>query len=286
MSTQQTFTSTGTWTAPAGIFSIQVECWGAGGSGAAWASQANGGATGGGGAAYAKKNSVTVVPGTVYTVTVGTGGTAVSVGNNGNAGGDSWFSTSGTVIAKGGSGGIYQTTAQPLTGALGGQSASCIGDTVFSGGNAGSMTTNAINASSGGGAAGSTGAGGNATNNSNTAGTAGTGTTVNGGNGGIANNSGLPVAGSNYGGAGGGGNNVTSAAGASGLIVLTWNLFQATPTEQETTHDIVVGNKVFVSNGVKDSQSSSDKTSIQTNKVLNNAPKSSNTVVINLPKSI
>lgn len=275
MSSSQTFTSTGTWTAPAGVFAVQAECWGGGGSGAAWASQANGGASGGGGGSYAKKNSVTVVPLTVYTVTVGVGGTVVTVGNNGVAGGDSWFSTSGTVLAKGGAAGVYQTTAQPLTGALGGQSSSCIGDTKNSGGNAGSLTTNAFNCSSGGGGAGSTGVGGNATNNANTGGSAGTGTSTNGGNGGLGNSgAGSPSAGSNYAGGGGGGNNVSSAAGAPGLVILTWNLFQTIVLETEAAQDTTVNNKIYISS-VVDHEGTSDAVKTSTNR-FQNRPKSSN----------
>jgi len=52
--------------------------------------------------AYSRK-VVSVTPGNSYTVTVGAGG--VGGAGAGPAGGDSWFSTTGTIIAKGGAGG-------------------------------------------------------------------------------------------------------------------------------------------------------------------------------------
>src|ERR1035437_2100544 len=110
-----TSTTTGTWTCPNGVYSVIAECWGAGGgTPAALSSNTTGG---GGGGAYAKK-VVTTVPTTVYTVTVGAGTTGI--------GGDSWFSTSGTILAKGGT---VSTTANP-TGSkgTGGVAGSCIGD--------------------------------------------------------------------------------------------------------------------------------------------------------------
>src|SRR4051812_36812823 len=59
----QTFNTTSTWTAPAGVTKIVVECWGGGGAGGS-ATRSSGTAYGGGGAggAYAK-STLTVVPG-------------------------------------------------------------------------------------------------------------------------------------------------------------------------------------------------------------------------------
>ena len=200
--------------------SLKVECWGAGGSGARWDPQGNGGGTGGGGGAYAIKQ-VNITQKNSYTVTVGTGGTVVGSNSGGVTGGDSWFATTGTVIAKGGSGGNYQSSPQPVSGALGGQSASCIGDTVYSGGNGGALSGNSRNNTGGGGGAGSTGAGGNGTANSTAGGTGGTGN--NGGGGGTGDTGGSPAGGGgNYGGGGGAGlNRNASAGGANGIVVLT-----------------------------------------------------------------
>src|SRR4051812_10940364 len=97
----QTFNANGTWTCPAGVTSVTAECWGAGGAGGgATGTPAAGG--GGAGGSYVKNTAIPVTPGVTYTVTVGTGGTGGT--GNGSAGGDSWFSTAGTILAKGGHG--------------------------------------------------------------------------------------------------------------------------------------------------------------------------------------
>ena len=98
---QATITTSGTWTCPAGVTSIQVEAWGGGGSGG---SSSTGGVGGGGaGGSYVINQNVTVVPGTSYTVTIGTGGVANNNGSaNGTAGGNSQFSSTVPVIANGG----------------------------------------------------------------------------------------------------------------------------------------------------------------------------------------
>ncbi|WP_426064110.1 choice-of-anchor D domain-containing protein [Flavobacterium sp. DSP2-3-1] len=61
------------FTVPAGVTSIDIEAWGAGGAGggAAGTNSSGGGGAGGG---YAKKTSFIVVPGATYNVTVGAGG--------------------------------------------------------------------------------------------------------------------------------------------------------------------------------------------------------------------
>ena len=100
---QTTVTTAGnsSWVAPAGVTSVIVECWGAGGSGG---SSSTGGVGGGGaGGSYVINQNVTVVPGTSYTVTVGAGGVASSNGSaNGTAGGNSQFLSTVPVIANGG----------------------------------------------------------------------------------------------------------------------------------------------------------------------------------------
>lgn len=142
----QTFTVSGTWTCPADVTEVQVECWAGGGSGGAFLpgtpddpltkgdeSTPSISGLGGGGGAYAKGNAVVVVPTTVYTVTVGSSAQ------------DSWFNTTGTVKAAAGQNGA--------TGAVGagGLAANCVGDVKTAGSN-GSGTT--------GGNAGNGGAGG------------------------------------------------------------------------------------------------------------------------------
>ena len=93
-----TLTNT-SWTAPTGITSIEVLVIAGGGSGAG----GNGGGAGGGGAGGVIYNtSFPVVPGTSYTVTVGTGGAAKNGTGTGNSGTNSVF---GSLTALGGGGG-------------------------------------------------------------------------------------------------------------------------------------------------------------------------------------
>lgn len=68
---EQIFTSTSSWTVPAGVASAQVILVGAGGGGGGGSRDTAGG--GGGGGAVVVKN-LTVTPGTTYTVTIGAGG--------------------------------------------------------------------------------------------------------------------------------------------------------------------------------------------------------------------
>lgn len=137
-----TFNTTSTWTAPAGVTSAFVQCWGAGGNGGAKNTTAGGG--GGGGGAYAAK-TLTVVPATIYTVTVATGGSG--------PGNTSWFSTSSTVFAD--SGGNGTAAASPSTvgvGGAGGSAASSGGDTTSSGNAGQNGVINGSGGSSGGSA--------------------------------------------------------------------------------------------------------------------------------------
>jgi len=97
--TTQTFTSSGSFTVPAGATSIKVECWGAGGAGGGSTINHSGGSGGGGGGYTA--HVLTVTPGQVISYTVGTRGTGSS-GSDGTAGTASSFLT---LTANGGGGG-------------------------------------------------------------------------------------------------------------------------------------------------------------------------------------
>ena len=72
---QQTFTSSGTWTAPAGVTSVCVVCVGGGGGGLQYSTQ-NYSMSGGGGGGLGWKNNIAVVAGNSYTVVVGAGGSS------------------------------------------------------------------------------------------------------------------------------------------------------------------------------------------------------------------
>jgi hypothetical protein len=111
---RRVYTATGanTWTKPANLAAIEVECVGGGGAGGGAATTSSSGAAGGGGGggAYARKllSASALAGASSFTATVGTGGTAGTAGGNaGNAGGASTFAGTGitTVSAGGGSGG-------------------------------------------------------------------------------------------------------------------------------------------------------------------------------------
>lgn len=82
-----TYTSgAGSWVCPPGVTSVQVECWGAGGGGG-FGRSATGAAGGGGGGGEYTLSTLTVVPGTTYYYSVGSGGTGgTSAGTAGTSG--------------------------------------------------------------------------------------------------------------------------------------------------------------------------------------------------------
>lgn len=210
------FSATGTWRCPPGVTSVLIQAWGSGGGGGGVAANTNKSAAGGAGGQYVEK-VVSVTPGTLYTVTVGNGGTAgASTGGNGGTGGDVWFDAVGTVIAKGGAGG--QSYENGFTGGAG-STTSGIGDTVRAGGSGGNG--GAFAGSGGGGEAGNTlSTGANGGNGSTgVAGAAGSTTNGDGGNGGAGSVNGAGGAGVVPGGGGGGGAvgaNTTNRAGGVG----------------------------------------------------------------------
>ena len=218
----QTFTSNGTYIVPSGVTQIKVECIGGGGAGGY--GQGNIGAGGGGAGGSYASSVLTVVPGNSYTVTVG-GQTQINLGNsNKNDGNPSWFGSSSTIYASGGSGG---TGTKASVGAGGsGAAGTNIGTVKFEGGNGedGNITPG-TRGGAGGGAAGPTGTGGNGS-----AGAGGTGISPNGGNGanGVADGT-DGIDGNNYGGGGSGGKSNASSKrrggdGARGLVTVTYLL--------------------------------------------------------------
>jgi len=123
---------TGSYTVPAGVYSLQVEVWGGGGRGSQRITGTSGGFGGGGGGAYSM-SIIPVTPGQTYYWGVGAGSTTNA------AGGDSWFGTvsntpgSAIVRAKGGN----SLGDNVVNGASGGDAnhADARGDIRYSGGN-------------------------------------------------------------------------------------------------------------------------------------------------------
>jgi hypothetical protein len=216
-----TFSTSGIWTCPAGVTSIQVESWGAGGAGGgAFAANNRGG--GGGGGAYTIA-TVSVIPTIGYSVTVGVGpaGTASAVGN---PGGPSSFNTV-SAIANGGAGGGIGAT-----GAGGGG-----GTGTYNGGNGATGAT--AGSGGGGGGAGSGGVGGTgAVTGGGTAGAIDGGAGANG-----ITSSGNGNAGSTYGGGGSGARRGSSSsaqsggAGANGFVRITYFIACVSPIAQPTS---------------------------------------------------
>jgi hypothetical protein len=242
----QTFNSGGTFVVPAGVTSVTVEAWGGGGRGANRTT--NGAGAGGGGGAYAKK-VVTVNPGQSYSVTVGPGGSVNTAGTNG---GDSWFISPSTVMAKGGA----NVETNFNTAGAGGSAAASVGDVTFSGGN---------------GATGSSGLGGNGGGGGSSAGPAangGNGSGVSGGtapSGGGTGGSGALVGGapapgatlgaSVPGGGGGGGLRFSfisattwaPANGAAGRVTITWATPPPVITAAPMPQTLAVGGTISLS---------------------------------------
>ncbi|MFT5754365.1 MAG: hypothetical protein ACI924_001597, partial [Flavobacterium sp.] len=227
-----TYTTSGTFTVPAGVTSITIDCIGAGGAGGSGRNSNDQGAGGGAGGQYAR-STISVSPGQVYTVTVA-GITAAPNNNNyvnGNAGGLSEVTLLGTihVRANGGNGGQAANIA-PRIGGVGNTSGAIGNVVVRSGGNGGNGTTTASGA--GGGGAGTTANGGFASGV-----TPGTGSTLFGGNGAVGYTSNSDGGtGSNYGGGGSGARRSnTGGNGAQGYVQINYTLPACvTPSTQPT----------------------------------------------------
>lgn len=154
---EQIYTTPGTysWECPSGVTNVSVVCIGGGGSG--WLQDSYAGGGGGGGLGW--KNNITVIPGNLYTVVVGTGGSrplSYSDTNCGNGPGeDSFFIDTFTVKGGGGLRGerVLSYTVSPDNGGT------FVGD---GGGKGGSGGANYVYCGGGGGAGGYIGYGGNA----------------------------------------------------------------------------------------------------------------------------
>jgi autotransporter-associated beta strand protein len=252
----ETFTTPSTfeWEVPAGVSLLTVEARGAGGAGGSAENPANtgGNVRGGGGAGgnYARTESIPVVPGTKYVITVGGGGVAPAVTGftsgqsvSSQIGGASAFKTldlaTTLVQAAGGPGG--QNMVRPNVNGAGGVQptldSNTIGTVRWKGGNGGGAWGGALGGGNGGGGAGTVANGGNGVANNTTDPTYGRGIggNVGGGNGaiGAALNSTSNAGDAPGGGGGGAARNVASTtsslvsqggAGGSGSVTLTYDV--------------------------------------------------------------
>ena len=249
-----TFNTAGTttWTCPAGVNTLQVECWGGGGAGGGGVHTSAGSNTsqnggGGGGGAYARRISVPVTPGNNYTITIpaaavsGANGTANGAGQVN--GGTVTFTGDGavTVTAAGGTGGKWcnvggTNVTSSAGGGAGGTTAASVGDAgaVFAGGAGSTGNTGSTSVpGSGGGGAGNAAAGGNAVTNTGST-TAGSGGIAGGGAGGVgrgsgngtsyAGNPGLPPGGGGAAAKNCGNSTTYGGTGGLGQIVITYTV--------------------------------------------------------------
>lgn len=144
---QQKFTSSGTYTVPASVRSVEIFCVGGGGSGA---SSNDGGlghyCGGGGGGGYTKTGTYTVTPGSSYVVTVGAGGKGVAAAA-GNSGGTT---SVGTLIsaAGGGNGHTPQEKSQCFGGDGGSGGGGSSGSSSIAGGAGGSNGSDGLSSGS------------------------------------------------------------------------------------------------------------------------------------------
>lgn len=207
----QTFNASGTFTVPSGVTSLTVECWGGGGRGGTRTTNGVGG--GGGGGGYSR-SVIAVTPGAPYSVNVGAGSTSTA------AGGDSWFGSTSTVMAKGGT----SSQNNSATAGTGGLASQGVGTVKFSGGDGRVGNTSGTDFGGGGGSSAGIGGNGNNATNQN-----GAPAPVGGGDGGSGRYSsqGDGSSGSAPGGGGGGALRTISGTrnggnGANGQVIVSW----------------------------------------------------------------
>jgi hypothetical protein len=220
------FNSSGTFTVPENVHWIEVQVWGGGGKGADHSYDCGGG---GGGGAFSS-SILSVTPGDSYALNVGQGSTDWWVN-----GGDSWFGSATTVMAKGGLTAVMNSTS----GALGGSSSAGYGEIKLDGGNGAAGNFNsgtAIYSGGGGSSAGISTKGTHATDYLGAIAPEGGG---NGGDGYITSSpinievhSGYP--GCEPGGGGGGAigwytGNYSGGNGANGKVIISWEAGCSTP---------------------------------------------------------
>ncbi len=236
-----TCTGTGTYKPAAGVTCVNAQAWAGGGGGGGVSSGAWAGG-GGAGGAFASK-FVPVANPTTYTVTVGAGGAGgpASGAAPGTNGGDSWFSSTSTVLAKGGGGGGGDPNLAAPQGTPGTSPGGSIGTAPNPyGGGSGTAGTTAYGGAGGGGA-GSTSAGANAvTSNGGNGGGGGGGKGANGPTTDAPGANGSPSGGGGSGGYNSGSTAGVGGNGAGGQVVLT----EYSPTTANAGTSTVSGSPV------------------------------------------
>ena len=229
-----------TWQCPLDVTSVSF--YGLGGGGAGGSQAAVSGKSGGGGGGGYANGTITVTPGTLYTLVVGAGGISTgSIAGTGGAGGSTTFGA--TLAVAGGGGGGVNGIAGALNGAGGAAGTlSGTGITGYNGGAGAVGNATAGQGGGGGGGASNLGAGGTATTGAGGAGSAGY-LLPSGGNGGTGATTGAGAsltAGSPYGGGGGGstrssGTSTGGSAGAAGYAYLQFTTQFPTLLQQKST---------------------------------------------------
>ncbi len=236
-----TYVADGIFTVPAGVSSLTIEVWGAGGAGGSASTVRAGG---GGGGAYSKR-TVTVTP--AQTLYIFTGQGAVANAGPSSGGGNTYVAENATqpfssslIFARGGNTPTFNNT----TGALGGAALTNAELTIransvsYKGGNG--ATTG--DPSGGGGSAAADNANGNNGQIPN-GGADPRGAGGPGGSGNYYNTQGNPPPAGTYGGGGGGANGVTGELklggnGANGLVVISFTCPEAAPCSKVVNYGL------------------------------------------------
>ncbi len=190
----ETFTTSGTFTPPAGVSTVDYLIVGGGGGGGSYINSFTGGGGGGGGGMLT--GSVSVSSGSPYTVTIGAGAAGGTGGVSGSKGSDSSFN--GLTSVGGGGGG-----GSSAVGAAGGSGGGGGGLSAIAGGSGTAGQGNNGATSGGGGGAGSVGVTGGAGGSGNSTAISGA-SVIYAGGGGWARVNSAGAGGSGGGGAGGG----------------------------------------------------------------------------------
>ncbi|TDP61690.1 MopE-related protein [Flavobacterium dankookense] len=234
----QTYTSSGSFTVPAGVTTVRVQAWGGGGGGGGVNgsnSQTRAGG-GGGGGTYTNNNTVSVNPlGSAITVTVGLGGQGGDDNSDGSTGGTSTFASASPVTAVGGNGG-QSADGSPQYGNGG---AVRVGVTNDGGAGSAGTSTSGGRSGAGGGGAGSSGDGGNASGT--TGGSGGSGGGGAGANGRTDNGDGADASNLAAGGAGGRSTSNTDRDGGNGFrgqVIVTYTCPTYSLTSSPTGNNI------------------------------------------------